>query len=93
MDIINLYNCLNDNEKSILYKLLKDEKTKAAEEIHVEDWAEKADISVRLFNILKWRFPKSKCNKTADDITFSDFMQIRGAGQKTWHEFTLARGY
>ena len=93
MDIINLYNCLSDNEKSILYKLLKDEKTKAAEEIHVEDWAEKHGVSCRLYNILKSRFPKSKCNKTAHDITFSDFMGIRGAGQKSWHEFTLLRGY
>jgi hypothetical protein len=93
MDIVNFYNCLSDNEKSILYRLLKDEKTKSAEEIHIEDWAEKADISVRLFNILKSRFSKSKCNKTAHDITFSDFMGIRGAGQKSWHEFTLARGY
>ena len=93
MDIKKLFDSLTENEKSVFYTLLKSEKTKYSEELHVVDWIKIVGASHRLYNIICSNYPKDKGFITPNDITYNDFMLIRGAGDKCWSEFTILRGY
>jgi hypothetical protein len=93
MDILKMYECLSSDEKKQLMYLLKKERIQDAELMRVRDWCRKAQVSVRLYQILLKTWGKDCDTKLVSDITKQEFFAIRNAGQKTWEEFTELRGY
>jgi len=90
MNVIKFYECLSTSEKQQLQYLLKKEKVEASNEMYVRDWIHKVQPSVRLHNILSFRYGTE--DKLVSDITYEEFFSIRNSGQKTWCEFEELRG-
>jgi hypothetical protein len=91
MDLFNFYTyCLNDSDKRYLAELLKREKIKASTELVLSEWINLVDGSVRLLNILHHISRDSDVYPS--QVTKEMFLNMRGAGVKSWEEFTELRG-
>jgi DNA-directed RNA polymerase alpha subunit len=91
MDLFKFYTyCLNDSDKRCLAELIKREKIKASTSLVLSEWINVIDGSVRLRNIL--RHISLDSDIYPSQVTKEMFFNMRGAGVKSWEEFTELRG-
>jgi hypothetical protein len=91
MQLYDLYHhCFTDEDKRHLAYLLKKEKVTASNELLLEDWLNITECSVRLKNLLG--YISRNHNVSPSQVTKEMFLNLRGAGVKTWEEFTDLRG-
>ena len=97
MDINKLYEALSEEERDYLAFLMNNDKIKSSN-CTIKNWADyylkKSKITLQLYNILVegintyWG-----TNMLISELTFENFIKVKGAGEKKWLNIIQLRGY